>query len=336
MIPFFKLYARYITGQRRAAQKLAALRKSKGKLQDFLLISERCAGHQVSRLMEIPIFRLPQYLVFLGGLLKKLDPASGASSDTKGAIVAIQKVTDHISLTLKDDAQRNLVVRFQEKMFKGSVALVSPSRLVLKYGCLEKVYNKQSSFVKSKKYMFVLFNDMILYSTIRTALQSAKVKHVLQLDGMTIHDVPEKSQSPVQLAFVLCSNTKSFVVVCQSAKEKKEWMDAINNAIKMNESIQRQLVGQSVPYDGAEFEKMVLKKKYRVVKNKVCSQTSFRQSASILMVLFLCRVKQGLAGAVSTRHQLGYETNSRHWINCHSNDHSSLSLRTEPGGAHKV
>jgi signal recognition particle subunit SEC65/ribosomal protein S15P/S13E len=265
MIPFFKLYAQYITGQRRASQQLSALRARKNKVNEFLEISERCSGYNVSDLMEMPIFRLPQYLVFLGALFKRLDPASEASNDVKQAIVAIQEVTDHISNNLKDDAQRRLVVKFQEKMFKGSVALVAPSRLVLKYGPLTKIFNKKASFVKAKKYMFVLFNDAFLYASLQTAVHSSKVKHVLQLTGMNIKDVPEHEKNPVKFAFVVRSNTKSFVVCCDNATEKREWIQAITEAIKNNDEIQSELSG-FVPANGEEFEKMIMKKKYNTRK----------------------------------------------------------------------
>lgn len=173
-----------------------------------------------------------------------------------------------MSNNLKTDAQRRQVVKFQEKLFKGSVDLITPSRLVLKFGELEKVFQKRSHMNKSKRYLFILFNDMLLYASLRSTVQSAKVKHVLQLTDMSIANIPEKANNPIHNAFFIVSRTKPLTLIAKSDEEKKEWMDAITAAILNYTALQSELVGQSVPADGAEFEKMIFKKKFRTVIHK--------------------------------------------------------------------
>lgn len=232
-IPFFKLYASYIRDYRKAVAYLEQLTEKKSKFARWLVLNELCSGISLKTLILAPVYRLPQYLVFTGGIVKSLDPSSDAAISLLDAVRAIQQATDQISFNLRDEVARKLVVTIQQQIFgEGNCNLVSPHRFVVKHQDLKKMYNKQSRHVSNGKlYLFILFNDCLIYGIRPGRLSSGEIKHVLQLVDMSIEDVRDDDKLKIKNGFKINSPTKSFVVCCPSFKIKQDWMQALKDQI---------------------------------------------------------------------------------------------------------
>jgi hypothetical protein len=256
-LPFFKLYSHYIQEYRKAQACVDQLGEKKRKFDEFLELNELCAGHALKTLLLAPVCRLPQYLQFLGGILNSADPTSEAAQSVENAIRAVQSVTDEIAFNLRDQVSRRLVVTVQQKIFKNSCDLISPHRFVIKHSDLKKVYNHQLRHVTTGKiYLFVLMCDLLLYGTKPGKLSSGELKHVLQLQGLKVEDVPDTEK--VRNAFRISSLTKNFVVSAQNGPMKQSWMSAIREAVALYERNIGTLQKEQMSAD--EFEKMIKKK----------------------------------------------------------------------------
>ncbi len=256
-LPFFKLYSHYIQEYRKAQACVDQLVEKKRKFDEFLELNELCAGHALKTLLLAPVCRLPQYLQFLGGILNSADPTSEAAQSVEAAIRAVQSVTDEIAFNLRDQVSRRLVVTVQQKIFKNNCDLISPHRFVIKHSDLKKVYNHQLRHVTTGKiYLFVLMCDLLLYGTKPGKLSSGELKHVLQLQGLRIEDVPDTEK--VRNAFRISSQTKNFVVSAQNGPMKQSWMSAIREAVAIYERNSGTLQKEQMSPD--EFEKMIKRK----------------------------------------------------------------------------
>lgn len=164
-----------------------ALRQKK-KFVDWLDLNELCAGYSLKQLLLAPVTRMPQYLIMLGAIVRSLDPASPSAQKLLAAVAAVSKVTDEIAQALKDEVSRKLVVTLQARIFGNNCNLISPHRFVVKHSDLKKMYNNSLFGGSSKVYLFILFNDCLIYGTRPGRLMSGSIKHVLPLVGMSLED----------------------------------------------------------------------------------------------------------------------------------------------------
>jgi len=194
-IPFFKLYTDYTKNYRKATEFLKDLIQKNANFVEFLKVNETCSGgFKLITLLRLPISRLPQYLAYFATVLDRLpDSNSPGARELRIATTAIQDVTDRIAKSQQNEIARKQVVEIQEIVFPGRVMLVDPTRFVVKKGSLKRVFEakKKEKAKDPKVYLFVLFNDCLLYGSPR---KSKLPKAVMRLEGMTIKDIPDREQ----------------------------------------------------------------------------------------------------------------------------------------------
>jgi len=115
----------------------------------------------------------------------------------------------------------------QENLFKGGIELVNDTRYFIRAGWMSKVWNRQSLKIhKEKKYMFFLFNDILLYSTCSN--ERYKLKHILSLVEMKVHEEQDDVKGGrYRFRIESSGNQKSFQVSLPSLNAKYCWMAAI-------------------------------------------------------------------------------------------------------------
>jgi len=232
-VQFFKLYAGYIKEYRKAQAWLDILLDKKRRFMDWLDLNELCAGYSLKQLLLAPVCRMPQYLVFLGAIVRSLDPESPSTARILAAVAAVSKVTDDIAQALKDEVARKLVVTLQSRIFGNNCNLVSPHRFVVKHGDLKKMYNKSLFGGSSKVYLFVLCNDCMVYGTRPGRLLSGDIKHVLPLIGMSIESVSDDESKKVKNGFQVRSHTKDMVLCAQNGPTRDTWVQALKTQIAL-------------------------------------------------------------------------------------------------------
>lgn len=164
-----------------------------------------------------PIQRPPQYLLFLKQLIKASHPSDPATSLLLSAEVDFKASVEAVNDSIKNKENVEMLFQLEEK-FRGQIILFSVSRKLIKVGKLHKVCRSYE-----KKYIFHLFNDLLLYSSESTT--GFILHRKLDLIKTRFSDLPDSKKR--SFAFQIVSNSKSFVVRAESAVEKEEWLSTI-------------------------------------------------------------------------------------------------------------
>nr|XP_046152476.1 FERM, ARHGEF and pleckstrin domain-containing protein 1-like isoform X1 [Oncorhynchus gorbuscha]XP_046153219.1 FERM, ARHGEF and pleckstrin domain-containing protein 1-like isoform X1 [Oncorhynchus gorbuscha] len=177
-----------------------------------------------------PLHRLMHYKQILERLCKHYPPAHVDFRDCRAALADVSEVVSqlHGSMMKMENFQKLLELM---KDLIGIDNLVTPGREFLRLGCLSKLSGKGL-----QQRMFFLFNDVLLYTSRgMTATNQFKVHGQLPLYGMTIRE--SEDEWGVPHAFTLVGQRQSVVVAASSLSEMEKWMEDINMAIILAESI---------------------------------------------------------------------------------------------------
>uniref|UniRef100_A0A8C7DMW3 FERM, ARHGEF and pleckstrin domain-containing protein 1 n=1 Tax=Oncorhynchus kisutch TaxID=8019 RepID=A0A8C7DMW3_ONCKI len=202
-----------------------------------------------------PLHRLMHYKQILERLCKHYPPAHVDFRDCRAALADVSEVVSqlHGSMIKMENFQKLLELM---KDLIGIDNLVTPGRVssrrdrtpsqmgpyclysallltweFLRLGCLSKLSGKGL-----QQRMFFLFNDVLLYTSRgMTATNQFKVHGQLPLYGMTIRE--SEDEWGVPHAFTLVGQRQSVVVAASSLSEMEKWMEDINMAIILAESI---------------------------------------------------------------------------------------------------
>lgn len=188
-------------------------------------------------LLDAPTARLPQYLLFTSAILNAMrrstnhSPSDDAYQHLVTAVRAIQQVTDTIAVTLRDAQARKLVSHLQTKIFVDA-ELISSSRYVVLYHDLKKLYNSTFKHVsKTQTYLFILFNDSLIYGTRPSVTRSADLKHVLPLFGMQCFALNNAVDPSIKgYAMRIETQHKSMTIFAPTEQMRHTWLTALVEA----------------------------------------------------------------------------------------------------------
>ncbi|CAL1531331.1 unnamed protein product [Lymnaea stagnalis] len=224
--PFLKLYSSYISNFENATGMLENATKKHpafaAALKEFEM-SSRCASLALKHYMLKPIQRIPQYKLLLQDYLKNLSPASPDYKDTLTALDIVSKVADHANESMRhgDNVQKLLEI---QRSLIGQFEVIQPGRILIKKGELQKVSRKEM-----QPRMFILFNDVLLYTT--PTATGYKINNILPLIGMK---VTSPKLEDYKYEFSIIGVQRSFTLCTSTPKEKEEWVKALQLAIETN------------------------------------------------------------------------------------------------------
>ena len=261
-IPFFKLYTTYIKAQKKAQAAFETARLKK-RFQQFLQINEECCGHQLAEMLTVPVMRLPQYLRFLGAIHSKMHDSDKAAMELGDALTQLLAMTDEIAETLRDEKARRMVVTLQQQWFKNNCELVSQARFFIKQGDMKIIFPKSIFKARWKRFVFILFNDMLLWST-KKGMFAASIVDMHRLYGMTVTDEPNGpdygSAFKIRISGIQDSANVELLLSCKSDVEKQKWMQVLEACISANDDALESLASEQIISD-EDFEFFVKKKK---------------------------------------------------------------------------
>jgi hypothetical protein len=104
---------------------------------------------------------------------------------------------------------------------------ISSGRIYIRHGPLKKKWNNSSFKYKDhKKYLFVLFNDILLYAERPRATDFCTLKHIIPLRKIHLKDLPDTPE--LNNAWVISGDNKTFTVYAPTPIEKQEWMSDLS------------------------------------------------------------------------------------------------------------
>ncbi|KAJ8245318.1 hypothetical protein GJAV_G00269500 [Gymnothorax javanicus] len=232
--PYLKMYSTYIREfDRNVALLDEQCRKNPGfaaAVREFEM-SPRCANLALKHYLLKPVQRIPQYQLLLTDYLKKLPDDASDYKDTQAALSIVKEVANHANDSMKqgDNFQKLMQIQYS---LNGQHEIVQPGRVFLKEGILKKLSRKVM-----QPRMFFLFNDALLYTT---PVQSGqfKLNCLLSLAGMKVSKPSQEGyQNELNIESVERPSSSRPValcvsVLCSSATERDEWLEAISRAIE--------------------------------------------------------------------------------------------------------
>jgi hypothetical protein len=260
LLPFFKLYGIYLNGIKEASTFYHNKAKSNGKFQNLLRDSYAKTGVRVSLMQDAPLTRLAHYIMYFTVLRQKLAEQQDPNEESmQRALKSFHNTISTLASSLKDKLAREAVVTMQEEVFKNSIVLIDPARLLVKRGKFNIVVLPSShskfSFGKGKAYKreevyAALFNDMLLLLTTKM-----KVRKIIRARSMIVDVVPYGSIDSVTEALRIVDVRSVTVIECQNSDCLADWLSALQSTIETQQST---LVGEHISDE--YFENMILKK----------------------------------------------------------------------------
>jgi len=222
--PYFRIYREYVNNYEQAS---ILLRKLKDR-PEFTEFDEegrgRCNNLSISDLIVTPIQRVPRYPMLLKEIIKNTNERHPDLQLLNAALEKYTSLNKDINEGIKEQEKRNKVREIGEKVLEGGkpIALVAPARRFIMKGELWKVCRG-----KNKKYMFFLFNDILIYADPQG--KYFKFHNKLELnksfcaEGM---QGTEKNGYPPH-SMKITSSTKSFVAFADDESDCTKWLKAM-------------------------------------------------------------------------------------------------------------
>ena len=177
-------------------------------------LQEGCKGLNLRAYLIMPVQRIPRYKLLLTELLKHTPEDHPDYQDLVAAVKLVSGVVASINEDISRQEKRLAVMEAQDRF---GTPLITASRKYEKEGPLVKMCRKGP-----KKFIFVLFNDLLIYGAQQLASSDKCTLHrKMDLGEVFVVDSGEEEKT-----FVLVTRGKSFVVQCKDLAEKKEWMGA--------------------------------------------------------------------------------------------------------------
>ena len=117
----------------------------------------RAHGHMLTTLLICPIQRPPRYEMLLREIFKNTEANHPDYENLIKALTDVSDINIYINKKMKNFTERAIVSKIANKIIGGD-KLIQPSRKFIRNGYLIKLGRK-----RPEKYLFFLFNDLLMY-----------------------------------------------------------------------------------------------------------------------------------------------------------------------------
>ena len=185
----FECYNTYSAGYDAGVKLLSDMRNSQPAVSNFFEIEETVELISVESFLITPIQRVPRYMLLTEQLMKESDQGE-PHEDLKRIWDQIRGVAQKMNTAISASEAKRKVLQIQNVLFNRSVDLITSLRFCVRSGDLKKLYSNSTFHLGAhKKYLFILFNDIILYATRPSSTGPAVCKHVLSLLNMKFENI---------------------------------------------------------------------------------------------------------------------------------------------------
>lgn len=158
---------------------------------------------------------VPRYVLLLKELMKELGEDSDLYHPLKETTESLKHMIRQIDASIDTSLRLHRTFLVQQDIFGGRINLVSAQRGCIRSGTLTKLYSRTSRHLTRKQnFFFILFTDSIAYAA-ASGSHPYRLKHVLPLHHMRLHNINEKLHDDIKNAWRIVSTNK----VSESAAE---------------------------------------------------------------------------------------------------------------------
>lgn len=225
---FQSIYTKYLEAYEDMVPKIAQCEKNTNFMALLKEFKKNAKGQQLDlrSYLIMPVQRFPRYELLLRDLLKATPESHKDVALIRTALTKVEGVNSGINDAMREIANKKKLDEIIAN-FVADPGLKAPGRALLKDGVLVKQCHNGLANRK-----FWLFNDMIVYAKIIPGTDRYLLSEKLPLNKVHLEDLPDNlaCDPPIQYAFELNSNKKSFAVYAPSQDEKVAWMLSVSKA----------------------------------------------------------------------------------------------------------
>jgi len=243
LFDFFKRYVAYMKDCTATITKMREYTRDEDLHDCLEHIRERTIfkREDVMDLLLVPLKRISEYAEFLEKLHKFADASMEAEYDYLGkASRRIGRVAAYINKYKDGIWNRNEMNKIQQ--FLGSQCnIIAPYRRIVRRGMM--IRRTSGWTARNKHYIFFLFNDVFLWTTIRGHLQN-----LVHLQNCQV--LPSDAKFDSQRKFRIISRGqryKSLLLECETVKQRDEWYVAVESKISAAKSSFEDLPKRQLP-----------------------------------------------------------------------------------------
>ena len=234
---FFKMYTEYCSKYETAVHVYRELVKQSAPFRDYLKKLEGLPDLQsldLPSFLILPCQRIPRYLMLVSELNKWTWADHPDKQNLEKAVEMWQEVANHVNDSMDEAARMNQLLSIERK-FNNELNLVVPHRKFIKQGPIHKI---TSRIVVTPTYF--LFNDILVYGYPSNADENVHYKGTIQLGPTWVRNLADTEE--LKNAFQLVTPDKAYTLYLDTAKEKREWVSAIESSINRLVAIDPMLV----------------------------------------------------------------------------------------------
>jgi len=224
---FFANYAKYIKNCQQTLRKMRLHIQDVQLSECLALISNGSImpNDGLVDLLLTPLDRILEYQVFFSTLLNWADKSQTRNYEllakTSRSIGKVSEYIEKYKYGIDNQNEMNKVQRF----LGDQCNILAPTRAIVQRGMMNRLATGSTN--RNKRYIFFLFNDMLLWTN-----KDGKVLDALQLRNCEV--VSSHAENHANRKFdVVCSGEKDKVVrlECETANERNEWYEACKRTI---------------------------------------------------------------------------------------------------------
>lgn len=263
--PFFNCYGVYIRNQ---PESLCLYRKLSSENKNFASFCKEnfeVTGYKISSLLEIPIFRIGNYYIFLSTMLSaiqenkdsKIYEWSHVEECIQIAKDNIQTVLDKIGSQILDENNREAVLKAQNKFLFGILGrkkknFVDPAKFLIKRSNVLMLVSRKNKSSLRKPIFLVLFNDEIMLvhpmsRKVQSSLKLNEIMNVCKYVGTVVEPL-----KPGEHSFRVSSYDslqQVFIFILNSASERDQWIEKISTAVSTSNTEAEKRTQKFIPIE---------------------------------------------------------------------------------------
>ena len=236
-IPFLKMYRLYISNHEDSTKLLTNLMENNEQFMNFITTQRQKSRNNspLNSFLILPIQRICRYQLCLNEIIK-FTPSTHCDLDNlQSACSQICEVNQWINDRIYQFQQAQKVRAMEARFISKNISLYAPTRYFVAEGKMKKVSRK-----KNIKYVFLLFNDALIYCSECGPNKKLKLHQILEFDMyFKVSKIDNNLKYKDDNVLEIQSSLKSFLCICATHKERNFWFDTITqclNKLKLHRS----------------------------------------------------------------------------------------------------
>jgi len=181
--------------------------------------------------LEAPCTRPSAYGNLILNVLKTMEPTGTGFGLWNDLLEASESMAVRVEQTAQFVASRDLVVDIQKRLHfvnasEIGLKLVTPTRFLVQSGEIKKKLAKTRLGSSYKTYMFYVFNDMAMYTSVPDKFKRIVPKRCMPMLGMKV------AAASKDVNFTIDSMVKNVQFKAATKEERDNWVRVLQEAIK--------------------------------------------------------------------------------------------------------